>query len=44
MSCYIDVKSVNRFAWNNDYSFNWKGYVISPVNGTYANGYNVKKI
>ena len=40
----IDIKSLNRFAWMNDYSFDWNGYEISPVDGCYFNGYIIKAI
>lgn len=40
----LNIKMLNRFAWMNDYSFDWNGYEISPVNGCYANGYVVKAI
>lgn len=40
----LNIKMLNRFAWMNDYSFDWNGYEISPVNGCYADGYVVKAI
>lgn len=43
MKC-IDIKKINRFAWMNDYSFDWNGYEISPVDGSYLNGYVAKAI
>jgi len=36
---YLDIKEINRFAWMNDYSFDWKDYRISPKDGSYDNGY-----
>ena len=40
----IDIKSLNRFAWMNDYSFDWNGYEISPIDGCYFNGYIIKAL
>ena len=40
----MDIKSLNRFAWMNDYSFDWNGYEISPADGCYFNGYIIKTI
>ena len=40
----INIKAFNLFAWMNDYSFDWNGYEISPINGCYFNGYVMKAI
>ena len=39
----IDVKKLNRFAWTNDYSFDWNGYTIKPLDGSYDNGYVIER-
>lgn len=40
----LNIKMLNRFAWINDYSFDWNGYEISPIDGCYSNGYVAKAI
>ncbi len=37
----LNIRELNRFAWWNDYSFDWNGHVIYPVNGSYNNGYSI---
>ena len=38
----LDIRKINRFAWFNDYSFDYEGYEISPIDGCYVNGYIVR--
>lgn len=40
----LNIRELNRFAWMNDYSFDWNGYAVAPVDGCYLNGYVVKVI
>lgn len=40
----LDIKKINGFAWLNDYSFDYKGYEISPIDGCYINGYVFRPI